>query len=528
MSIIVSDISYHYQNQNTLFEHISFSVADNSAVSIIGDNGTGKSTLLRVIAGELRQSEGSIQCSSEPYYIPQNVVPTGKSVAQFLKVAEKLQALHAITGGSTSQSDYDTLSDDWDIESRCEKAVAKWGLSHIRLSDDFDILSGGEKTKVFLAGLDIHNPKVILMDEPTNHLDYTAREILYDYIDSVKASIIIVSHDVSLLERIKTTMELTPKGLRIYGGDFYFYSEARSLEENSLQEKIHNEEKRLREVRKMAQEVKQRQEKRVGRGERNKSQIIRILRKTVSNRGENTDAKLKEKHEKIVQQSREKLTDLRSQKIGRVEMKLDVEDAGLHKGKRLISARALNYEFSKGVPFWNNPLDFEIFSGERIHILGDNGSGKTTLINLITGKLEPASGEIERASFSYLYLDQEYREVNVDMTVLGLANRYNVSNLPEHEVKIRLNRALFPKDVWDKNCRVLSGGERMRLYLCCLMISNQIPDMLILDEPTNNLDLSSLRILTDTMRNYRGTLLVVSHDSYFVREIGVEREIYLK
>lgn len=527
MSIIVSDISYHYQNQNTIFEHISFSVADNSTVSIIGDNGTGKSTLLRVIAGELRQSDGSIQFSSEPYYIPQNVVPTGKYVAQFLKVAEKLQALHAITGGSTSQSDYDTLSDDWDIESRCEKAFAKWGLSNIRLTDDFDNLSGGEKTKVFLAGLDIHNPKVILMDEPTNHLDYTAREILYDYIDSVKASIIIVSHDVSLLERIKTTMELTPKGLRIYGGDFYFYSEARSLEENSLQEKIHNEEKRLREVRKMAQEVKQRQEKRVGRGERNKSQIIRILRKTVSNRGENTDAKLKEKHEKIVQQSREKLTDLRSQKIGRVELKLDVEDAGLHKGKRLISARGLNYEFSKGVPFWNNPLDFEIFSGERIHILGDNGSGKTTLINLITGKLEPASGEIERASFSYLYLDQEYREVNVDMTILGLANRYNVSNLPEHEVKIRLNRALFPKDVWDKNCRVLSGGERMRLYLCCLMISNQIPDMLILDEPTNNLDLSSLRILTDTMRNYRGTLLVVSHDSYFVREIGAGRVMRL-
>lgn len=527
MSIIVSDISYHYQNQNAIFEHISFTVADNSIVSLIGDNGTGKSTLLKVIAGELQQSDGSIICSSSHYYIPQNVGITGKSVSKFLNVSEKLESLLAITQGSTLQLHYDTLADDWDIEARCQRAFAKWGLSHIGLTDDFDNLSGGEKTKIFLAGLDIHNPKVVLMDEPTNHLDLTSREILYDYIDNVKASVIIVSHDVSLLGRINTTMELTPKGLKIYGGDFSFYSDVREMESNSLQEKIHNEEKRLREVRKTAQETRQRQEKRVGRGERNKSQIIRILRKTVSNRGENTDARLKERHEKIVQQSRERLTDLRSEQINRVELKIDVEDARLHNGKLLINANSVNYEFGKGPSLWSQPLSFEIFSGERIHIMGDNGSGKTTLINLITGQLEPVSGEVTRAPFSYLYLDQEYREVNVDNTILELANRYNTTNLPEHEVKTRLNRALFPKDVWDKSCLVLSGGERMRLYLCCLMISNQIPDMLILDEPTNNLDLSSLRILTDTVRDYRGTLLVVSHDSYFVREIGVGRVIEL-
>lgn len=247
----------------------------------------------------------------------------------------------------------------------------------------------------------------------------------------------------------------------------------------------------------------------------------------MSNRGENTEAKLRERHEKIVQQSRERLSDLRSEQINRAELKIDVEDAGIHNGKRLVCVKGINYEFSGGVSLWSQPLSFEIFSGERIHIMGDNGSGKTTLIKLITGQLEPVSGEVTRAPFSYLYLDQEYREINVDNTILELANRYNTTNLPEHEVKTRLNRALFPKDVWDKSCLVLSGGERMRLYLCCLMISNQIPDMLILDEPTNNLDLSSLRILTDTVRNYRGTLLVVSHDSYFVREIGAGRVIRL-
>jgi len=522
MSIIVSDISYHYQNQNAIFEHISFTVADNSSVSLIGDNGTGKSTLLRLIAGILRQSDGSILCSSDPYYIPQQIGSTEKSVSEFLSVSEKLDAILAITQGEISQIHYDILSDDWDIEARCRKAFDKWGLSHIKLTDSFDSLSGGEKTKVFLAGLDIHRPKVILMDEPTNHLDYTTREIFYDYVDNAKASIIVVSHDVTLLERIGTTMELTQKGLRVYGGDFAFYTDQSEIESNALSDRIHNEEKRLKEARKMAQQVKQRQERRVSQGEKDKSQIIRILRKTVSNKGENTGAKLKGKHEKIVEQSRGKLTDLRMQQISKAELKIDVEDALLHKGKQLFSAIGVNFDYGKGGLLWKNPLDIKIFSGDRIHIMGDNGSGKTTLINLITGKLKPCSGEIFRAEFSHIYLDQEYREVDVDQTILQLAERYNVDNMPEHEVKLRLNRALFPKDVWNKSCKVLSGGERMRLYLCCLMISNQIPDMLILDEPTNNLDLSSLHILTDTIRDYRGTLLVVSHDRHFVQEIGVK------
>lgn len=159
--------------------------------------------------------------------------------------------------------------------------------------------------------------------------------------------------------------------------------------------------------------------------------------------------------------------------------------------------------------------------------MGDNGTGKSTLIQLLIGELRPTLGEVRRGEFSYIYLDQQYKQVHVEKTILELAREYNRNHLQDHEIKLRLNRALFPSETWDKSCQILSGGERMRLYLCCLMLSNHIPDMFILDEPTNNLDLTSLSILTNSIKTYRGTILLVSHDEGFGEEIGITREIDL-
>lgn len=139
--------------------------------------------------------------------------------------------------------------------------------------------------------------------------------------------------------------------------------------------------------------------------------------------------------------------------------------------------------------------------------------------------LTPSTGEIKRADFKWIYLDQNYSKIDVDSSIEELADSYNINSLPEHEVKIRLNRFLFPSSTWDKSCKTLSGGEKMRLYLCCLMISNQTPDLIILDEPTNNLDITNMQILTQTIRNYQGSLLVISHDKHFVNEVGITGEI---
>lgn len=174
----------------------------------------------------------------------------------------------------------------------------------------------------------------------------------------------------------------------------------------------------------------------------------------------------------------------------------------------------------------NTPVNLLIKSGERIAIKGSNGSGKTTLIKLILGDLEPSQGEFYRAFNGRVYIDQDYSLINNDLTVFQQASAFN-SGLQEHEIKIRLNWFLFSKEFWDKKCGDLSGGEKMRLMLCCLTIAHKAPDLIILDEPTNNLDIQNIKILTVAVDDYQGTLIVVSHDEYFLGEINVTRLIEL-
>jgi len=150
------------------------------------------------------------------------------------------------------------------------------------------------------------------------------------------------------------------------------------------------------------------------------------------------------------------------------------------------------------------------------------------LIKILLGQLTPSQGQVERQHFSAIYLDQEYSLIDLQLSVYEQAQYYNSASLPEHEIKIRLNRFLFGKDDWDKPCRLLSGGEKMRLILCCLTIKQQAPDLIVLDEPTNNLDIQNIRILTRAIQHYKGTLLVISHDEMFQDDIGIDRTISLK
>ncbi len=529
MSIIVSDLSYHYPNQHPLFSHLSFSVEKQDKVSIVGNNGIGKSTLLKLMAGDLTPAEGSVFSTYRPYYIPQHTGFLDKTVADVLHVGEKLAALHSIEKGSISQSDYDTLADGWEIESRCKSALSYWNLHHVSPDMPIDGLSGGEKTKVFLAGIFIHSPEIILLDEPSNHLDRTGRDLLYQYIRQSKATIVVVSHDMTVLDQLQTTYELSGQGIKLYGGNYSFYKEQKKIEINALGENIHEEEKALRLARKKAQEVKQRQEKRASQGEKKKAQsgMPRIMLNALGGAAENTTARLNHKHTEIVNSNREKLTGLQQQMEQLKELKINFDNTSLHSGKLLIEANQINFAYHQDALLWETPVDFKLYSNDRVQILGDNGTGKTTLVKLLTGTLTPSCGEMKRADFSWIYLDQNYTEVDKDCTVGQLAEEYNLQHLEDHEVKLRLSRFLFPADTWDKNCKTLSGGEKMRLCLCCLMIGNHTPDLIILDEPTNNLDLSSMQILTRTISNYHGSLLVISHDSYFIDEIRVTGNLIL-
>lgn len=530
MSIIVSGLSYRYPNRAFLFSEVSLSVPDGAKVSLIGPNGAGKSTFLQLLAGRLTPTAGSIAVSSHPCFIPQQTAPDRRTVASLLGAADKLRALRAIDAGSVEAADFETLDDDWAIEKRCRAALDEWGLGGTPLDTPLAALSGGERTKAMLAGWSLHDPEIVLLDEPTNHLDRTARIKLYDRIETTRATLVVVSHDIALLNLLPTTCELTAAGIRPYGGNYDFYRMQRAAEEQALNDRIEAEQVALRAARRRAQEVRERQEHRAAQGERNKSKAgqARILVNARGAEAQNSTARLRDRHAALIDDAQRRLAELRERQVRRGELKIDFEDAALHAGKRLIRAAGLQYGYGNGDrPLWAQPLDLELRSGDHVQVAGDNGSGKTTLVRLLLGELPPTAGTVERADFSAVYLDQDYRALDTPASVLELAERHNAHRLADHEIKTRLNRALFPPATWDKPCRRLSGGERMRLWLCCMMLSDRMPDLLVPDEPTNNLDIESLAILTDTIRNYRGTLLVISHDDRFIRAIGTTRTVEL-
>ena len=557
MPISIQQISYIHPDKEVLFSDLNFAISKGQKLGLVGNNGCGKSTLLQIIAGQLSPSSGVIVRPDDLYYIPQHFGQYDSlTIAQALQIDSKRQALHAILAGDASTENFTLLDDDWNIEERSIAALDSWGIGH-PLSYPLHLLSGGEKTRVFLAGMNIHTPSVILMDEPTNHLDSSGRQRLYDWVEKWRSTLLAVSHDRTLLNLLPEICELEKHQITYYGGNYEFYKEQKALMQEALQQRIDEKEKALRTARKVARETAERRDKQNVRGEKAniKKGIPRIVLNALQGKSEKSTSKLNGVH----QEKAEKLTDERNQLRGSLSptaaLKTDFNSSSLHNGKTLVTAKNINFGYypnqndndsqnendcpsendtsgSNGSKLpaqllWQASISFQLKSGDRLRIEGTNGSGKTTLLKIITGQLEPQEGTLTRADFSYVYLNQEYSIIDDRNSILEQAYAFNSRNLPEHEIKIILNRYLFPAPEWDKSCRKLSGGEKMRLAFCCLMISNNTPDMFILDEPTNNLDIQSIEIITNTIKKYTGTVIAISHDNYFIREIGVDQRIAL-
>lgn len=529
MCISVQQLSYIHADKEPLFQNINLTVNKGEQLSLVGNNGSGKSTLLRIIEGGLKPVSGEVVCTSKPYYVPQHFGQYDQlTVIQALQVEPKIKALHAIIAGDASEENFTMLDDDWNIEERSLAALSFWGLEHVQPDQPMRLLSGGEKTKVFLSGLQIHSPEIILMDEPTNHLDTGSKNKLYSFIESSRATMLIVSHDRTLLNLLPYTCELDRSKITLYGGNYEFYKEQKEQALTALQNQLNEREKELRLAKKIAREALARKNKSSVRGEKAavKKGIPRIMMGAMKQHAEQSTVKLKDVHDEKMSSISSTITDIQTALPDMRQMKTDFNSPNLHTGKILVTIKEMNFGYGPD-RLWPEPLDLQIKSGDRIQFSGNNGTGKTTLLKLILGELEPTDGSIDRADFKYVYIDQEYSIVKPHLTVFEQLEQFNLFAKPEHELKMILSRFLFPVGTWDKTCSKLSGGEKMRLAICCLMVSNSTPDIFILDEPTNNLDIQSVNIITAAIKDYQGTVLLVSHDLYFVKEIKINRFVEL-
>ncbi len=531
MSLQVQGLSYIHPDGDILFENISFNIFPGAKCAIVGNNGAGKTTLLRIIAGKVSPAKGSVVCDEIPYMIPQHTGQfDGMSVAEVLGLSDKLKALSIILDGHGTEKEYELLNDEWDIQERLEEAFAQWGIGHVAPDMLMGNLSGGEKTKVFLAGLDIFSPSIVLMDEPTNHLDTSGRNLLYEHIMHTNRTTVVVSHDRTLLNLLPEIYEMSPAGIKFYPMNYDEYRETVDAETEAKVTRLENHRKELAKAEKAARKAMERQQKHSSRGEKQtaKKCMARISVGLLRNKSEATTSRLKKVQEEKIESMRREVQEMRLSINESVDMKIDMGDSALACKKLLVEARNITYRYADRDTMWRKyPLEISIFSGERIRIQGDNGCGKSTLLKLVAGSLQPDEGEIFRnEALDILYLDQEYSCLDKELTVYGQLEACS-SGRPEHELKMLLNRFLFTSSTWDKKCGSLSGGEKMKLALCYLIVCGQAPDMIIADEPTNNIDIASMEILAAVLKNYKGTLLVVSHDEQFIRDVGIERTISL-
>ncbi|HEY7184436.1 MAG TPA: ABC-F family ATP-binding cassette domain-containing protein [Blastocatellia bacterium] len=523
------ELGYRLPDGRLLFDNLNFSF---SAVrsGLVGVNGIGKTTLLEILAGKREPSAGAVNRHGRVSYLPQQArFGPSATVAEAVALADRIAALERVEIGEGTSDDFDLIADRWDLRERIDQAFSKIGASHIAIDRPMESLSGGEAARVRIAGLLLEEPDFLILDEPTNHLDLSARESVYDMVASWKRGLIVVSHDRRLLAILDQIAELNANGLKFYGGDYEFYRRQREVERKAAEETLQSSRQRLKDAKMTAQRAAERQQRRQSHGRKNSHNLNLppIIAGGLSRAAENTAARLKDMHQRKVDYAKREVEEARQDLPLELQIAVDLERSKVPPNKRMIELVEVNYSSpGAGRPLWARPLSFEVIGPERVWLKGANGAGKSTLIDLIRGWKIPVEGTVRAGAERIGFLDQTVSALDDSLTVLENLRRAAPSR-PESDLRTLLGRFLFIRDAALKPASVLSGGERMRAGLACLLGADQSPEILILDEATNNLDLPSVEELASALRGFGGAMIVVSHDSTFIEEIGVERAIDL-
>lgn len=504
---------------HTLFDNLSLSLA-RERTGVVGRNGAGKTTLLRLIAGLAEPAEGAVTRAGTVGWLAQRDEPgLDETVGQTLGVAEPLAVLARVLAGEGSAGDL--AEADWSLEGRLEEVLAEVGLAGLSTDRLTASLSGGEQTRLRLAALFLTQPDLIVLDEPTNHLDAEGRAIVAESLGRWPGGAVVVSHDRALLRRMDRIVELSGLGVATYGGGYHLYAERKAAERAAAERDLETAEQDARRVARESQKAveKKARRDRAGKAYAMSGSAPKIVLGAMARRAEESAARenrlatrLKDDAEAALDEAREKVERVRT-------LDIPMPATGLAAGRTVLTVTEAGWAPAL------KPVSLKLTGPERVAVTGPNGAGKTTLLKLIAGDLNPTTGRVERLVEAAL-LDQEAAILKPDETLVEAYRRIN-PGATANEAHAALARFLFRNTAAQRTAGTLSGGERLRAALACVMSGARPPQLLILDEPTNHLDLDSIAAVEAALRAYDGALIVVSHDRDFLDAIGVEREIRL-